>query len=179
MPAHAQGQTADFRQAPGDERGQRVTAESQAVAYAGTDCDHVFHRPTHLDAHRVRAGIEAKCRTGKRTLNGLGQVAALATLAELPYYRANFKKIIATSEKLSRDLRALGFEVLPSQTNFILVRPPRFSAETWLQKLREQKVLVRWFKSPQVRDYLRITIGTPDEAATLLKAARQILDSNV
>jgi histidinol-phosphate aminotransferase len=108
-------------------------------------------------------------------VNGLGQVAALATLADLPRYRANFRKIIATREKLSRELGALGFQVFPSQTNFILVRPPKYSAQAWLQKLRNRKILVRWFGDPAVRDYLRITIGTPAEAAALVKAASAIL----
>ena len=108
-------------------------------------------------------------------VNGLGQVAALATLDELPYYRANFSKIIATRQRLSRELTALGFKVLPSQTNFILARPPGFSAEAWLEKLRRRKILVRWFKYPEVRDYLRITIGTPEEARTLVRAATKIV----
>jgi len=108
-------------------------------------------------------------------VNGLGQVAALATLEDLSYYRANFRKIIETREKLSRELQKLGFEVLPSQTNFILARPPRFPAEAWLQKLRDRKVLVRWFKDPNVRDYLRITIGTSVQTNTLLTATRDIL----
>ena len=93
-------------------------------------------------------------------VNGLGQIAAEATLDDLAYYRANFRKIIATRERLSRELTKLGFRVLPSQTNFILVRPPRFPAKDWLQKLRDRKILVRWFSAPEVRDYLRITIGT-------------------
>ncbi len=108
-------------------------------------------------------------------VNGLGQVAALATLDNLPHYRANFRRIIATRDRLSRELGALGFRVFPSQTNFILVRPPRFPARTWLQKLRDRKVLVRWFSDPLVSDYLRITIGTPEEAAALVKAAKAIL----
>jgi histidinol-phosphate aminotransferase len=108
-------------------------------------------------------------------VNGLGQIAALATLEDLPYYRANFREIIVTREKLSRELAWLGFRVHASHTNFILVQPPRFSAERWLQKLRDRKLLVRWFDHPTVRDYLRITIGTPPEAAALVKAARSIL----
>jgi histidinol-phosphate aminotransferase len=108
-------------------------------------------------------------------VNGLGQVAALATLDDLPRYRANFRKIITTRERLSRELAALGFRVFPSQTNFILVHPPKYSARNWLQKLRHQKILVRWFSDPVVQDYLRITIGTPEEAAALVKAARGIL----
>jgi histidinol-phosphate aminotransferase len=128
-------------------------------------------------------------------VNGLGQVAAVATLEDLKYYRANFRKIISTREELSRALTLLGFRVLPSQTNFILAKPPgkvlpasrrkqagrrqdaggTLTAKDWLQKLREKKILVRWFNYPEVRDYLRITIGTPQEAQALVKAAKAIL----
>jgi histidinol-phosphate aminotransferase len=108
-------------------------------------------------------------------VNGLGQIAAEATLNDLKYYRANFRKIISAREWLSCELTKLEFGVFPSQTNFILVKPPRFSAKLWLQKLRERKILVRWFNAPKVKDYLRITIGTPAEAEALVQAARKIL----
>lgn len=108
-------------------------------------------------------------------VNGLGQIAAVATLANLPYYRANFRRVIRTRNGLARALDAAGFDVLPSQTNFLLVRPPRFPAKAWLEKLRERKILVRWFSAPDVRDYLRITIGTDQEIAKLLTAVHEIL----
>jgi histidinol-phosphate aminotransferase len=108
-------------------------------------------------------------------VNGLGQIAATATLDDLKYYRANFKKIIATREWLGPELTKLGFRVLPSQTNFILAKPPLFPAEDWSQKLRDKKILVRWFSAPEAKDYLRITIGTPTAAAALAKAVRGIL----
>lgn len=109
-------------------------------------------------------------------VNGLGQIAAEATLDDLDYYRVNFQKIIATREWLGRELAELDFRVLPSRTNFILARPPVFSAEDWLQKLRERKILVRRFNSPaEVKDFLRITIGTQEEEEALMKAARAIL----
>jgi histidinol-phosphate aminotransferase len=110
-------------------------------------------------------------------VNGLGQVAALATLGDLSYYRANFRRIIQTREYLTLELGKLGFFVYPSQTNFILVRPPNFPAKEWLDLLRTRKILVRWFDQSSVRDYLRITIGTPSEADALLRAARSILRS--
>jgi histidinol-phosphate aminotransferase len=105
-------------------------------------------------------------------VNGLGQVAAAATLEDLPYYRANFRRIIATREQLSRELGELGFKVLPSQTNFILARPPTSSAENWLQKLRARKILVRWFDQSVIRQYLRITIGTQRETVALVQAVK-------
>jgi len=110
-------------------------------------------------------------------VNGLGQVAAVATLEDLKYYRANFRKIVATREELSRSLTLLGFRVLPSQTNFILAKPPggALTAKDWLQKLREKKILVRWFSQPEIKDYLRITIGTPQEAKALVRAVKAVL----
>jgi histidinol-phosphate aminotransferase len=108
-------------------------------------------------------------------VNGLGQVAALATLTDLGYYRRNFRRIIATRDRISMELAALGFNVLPSQTNFIFVRPPVLSACVWLERLREQKVLVRWFDQPGIRDGLRISIGTDVEMDILLRAVKRIL----
>jgi histidinol-phosphate aminotransferase len=108
-------------------------------------------------------------------VNGLGQVAALAILDELDYYRANFRRIIATREGLTHELAALGFDVLPSQANFILVRPPCFPAGVWLAKLRSRRILVRWFSHPTVRDFLRITIGTDAEMGALLRVCKAVL----
>ena len=110
-------------------------------------------------------------------VNGLGQVAALATLDDLEYYRANFRRVRATRAWLSLELDRLGFEVFPSQTNFLLVRPPRFSAREWLEALRARKLLVRWFSAPEVSAYLRITVGTDAEARALVRAARAVLGS--
>jgi histidinol-phosphate aminotransferase len=107
-------------------------------------------------------------------VNGLGQVAALATLNDLPHYRSHFRRIIATRDLVTAELTGLGWAVLPSQTNFILARPPLFPAEEWLAKLRAKKLLVRWFKYPAVRDYLRITIGSEAEMNTFVRTARTL-----
>ena len=108
-------------------------------------------------------------------VNGLGQIAALATLDHLPYYRTNFARVIRTREALGRTLTEYGFDVLPSQTNFLLVRPPAFPAKVWLERLRAQKILVRWFDAPGIQDYLRISIGTDRETQSLVRAVRRIL----
>jgi histidinol-phosphate aminotransferase len=112
-------------------------------------------------------------------VNGLGQIAALATLDEMPYYRRRIRQVVRTREAMARALGKLGFDVLPSQTNFLLVRPPRFPAETWLARLRARKILVRWFTAPDVREYLRISVGTDADARALIAAARAILRQNL
>ncbi|MHB8520557.1 MAG: pyridoxal phosphate-dependent aminotransferase [Limisphaerales bacterium] len=111
-------------------------------------------------------------------VNGLGQAAASATLGDLAWYRNNFRRILATRARLSRELAGLGFEVFPSRTNFVLARPPGFPARGWLEQLRARKILVRWFDLPKVNDCLRITIGTDAEIDALLNAVRSILKSS-
>ena len=108
-------------------------------------------------------------------VNGLGQVAAIATLENLDYYRANFARIIATRESLTRELTSLGFTVLPSETNFLMAAPPKLPAGEWLGLLRKRKILVRWFNQAPIQNFLRITIGTTREAGLLVRAAKEIL----
>lgn len=133
-----------------------------------------FQRVGYFIGHRDLIAALDKMRDSYN-VNGLGQIAAVATLDDLPHYRANFRRIMGTREVLTCELAELGFVVLPSQTNFILARPPKFPAKDWLQKLRDRKILVRWFSAPEVCDYLRITIGTDAEAAALVEAARKVL----
>ncbi len=133
-----------------------------------------FQRVGYFVGHEQLIAALHKIRDSYN-VNGLGQVAALATLDHLAYYRTKSRAIVSTRAKLTRQLTEIGFQVLPSQTNFVLARPPRFPAHAWLGKLRERKILVRWFDYPEVRDYLRITIGTPMEIAALVKAAKAIL----
>ena len=108
-------------------------------------------------------------------VNGLGQVAALATLKDLSYYRKNFRLIKKMRKLVTKELQSLGFEVFQSSVNFILVKPPECKARIWFEKLREQNVLVRWFANAEVKDWLRITIGNELEMKALLRAANQII----
>jgi histidinol-phosphate aminotransferase len=133
-----------------------------------------FQRVGYFIGHRELIAALQKIRDSYN-VNGLGQIAAEATLDDLAYYRANFRRIRATREWLNRELTKLGFRVLPSQTNFILVRPPMFSAQVWLERLRHRKILVRWFNQPEVKEYLRITVGLPTEVRTLVRAVKAIL----
>ncbi len=133
-----------------------------------------FQRVGYFVAHPQLIEALDKMRDSYN-VNGLGQIAALATLEDLPYYQRNFERVIATREWLTKALGETGFEVFPSSTNFILTRPPIFPAQQWLDKLRVRKILVRWFSHPEVREYLRITVGTQAQAEALLRTVRRIL----
>jgi histidinol-phosphate aminotransferase len=132
-----------------------------------------FQRIGYCAGHPELIGALDKIRDSYN-VNGLGQIAAAATLENLAYYQKNFARIRATRERLTRELGKLRFQVIPSQTNFILAKPPGPPAEQWLERLRDRKILVRWFNQPETREYLRVTIGTEQETATLLKAVKEL-----
>lgn len=134
-----------------------------------------FLRVGYVVGHRDLIAALDKIRDSYN-VNGLGQIAAAAALDDRSYYRENVRRIVRTRTRVARELAALGFEVLPSETNFVLVRPPAFSAQSWLVRLRRRRILVRWFDAPDVREYLRITIGTDREMRALVRAVRAILE---
>jgi histidinol-phosphate aminotransferase len=105
-------------------------------------------------------------------VNGLAQIAASATLKSLSYYQRNFRRVTESRSRVAQALTGLGWTVLPSQTNFILARPAGPPAHQWLEDLRQKKILVRWFASPNLESFLRITIGSESEMDTLLKTIR-------
>ena len=78
--------------------------------------------------------------------------------------RERCRAVIATRDTLTADLCNLGFEVLPSAANFIFARHPQRDAAELAKALREESIIVRHFKLPRIDQFLRITIGTPEES---------------
>jgi histidinol-phosphate aminotransferase len=78
---------------------------------------------------------------------------------------------------LTRELMGLGLKVIPSQTNFVLVKfsDPDKSAEAAAYALRLRGTVLRRFALPAFRDYLRITIGLPDEVRTAVCQIKDFL----
>jgi histidinol-phosphate aminotransferase len=103
-------------------------------------------------------------------LNRLSLVAATAALYDLPWMARNVRRIQRSRRKLSAGVEKLGFHVLPSQSNFVLARKPDENLKEVYEGLKRQKILVRYFDAPGLRDCLRITVGTSREIAILLRA---------
>ena len=83
--------------------------------------------------------------------------------------------VVATRERTREALLRMGMEVLPSRTNFLLVRHPRVSGEEMQRRLRERDIIVRRFSKPRIRDYLRISIGTDEAMDAVLAVYRESL----
>ncbi|NLL55193.1 MAG: aminotransferase class I/II-fold pyridoxal phosphate-dependent enzyme, partial [Clostridiales bacterium] len=69
----------------------------------------------------------------------------------------------------------LGFECMPSKTNFLFARHPLMEGAALYQALRERGVLVRHFDQPRIRDYNRITVGTREQMQILLGILEEML----
>lgn len=85
------------------------------------------------------------------------------------YKNACIAKIKASRKKLAIELKELGFRVWDSQTNFLLVQPRKGNAEELSQRLKEHKILVRYFKQPRLDDKLRITVGNDEQNRILVE----------
>lgn len=105
----------------------------------------------------------------------LTQVLGKAALQDRDYMVANARRICLTRDRVVQDLVKLGFAVLPSQTNFILARPPMPAADMFAA-LRQRGFLVRYFRHERICDYIRITIGTDTDMDAFVAAVAAILD---
>jgi histidinol-phosphate aminotransferase len=97
-------------------------------------------------------------------------VAATAALADQEHARGTWKAIVTERARLSSELAARGWDVIPSQTNFVFARPPGGNAGEVYRALKAKGILVRYFDKPGLADRLRITVGRPDETDALLGA---------
>ncbi|MDR2079344.1 MAG: histidinol-phosphate transaminase [Treponema sp.] len=114
-------------------------------------------------------------------LDRLAQAGAAAALKDSSYYERITQKIIATRERTAAAFSALGFTVIPSQTNFLFVSPPGKTGVSrgaaFFAALRERGILVRYFDKPRIADFLRISIGTDEDMAVLLKVCGELVSS--
>ncbi|KFE54286.1 histidinol-phosphate transaminase [Pseudomonas syringae] len=101
-------------------------------------------------------------------LDRLAIVGAAAAFEDREHFDVTRKAVIASREALTLELQAKGFEVLPSAANFIFARHPQHDAAGIAAKLREQGVIVRHFKQERIAQFLRISIGTPEQNQALL-----------
>ena len=109
-------------------------------------------------------------------VNRLTAAAAVACLKRDEYNRKNCETIMQTRSHCERELRALGFEMTTSRTNFFFARHPDIPGETLYRELKNRGILVRHFSQERIRDYNRITVGTPEQMEKLTEAIRQILE---
>ena len=116
-----------------------------------------------------------KYSTNPYNINRLSMIAGCRAIDDNRYYMNNCKLIARTRRRVTEELRAMGFEVLDSCSNFIFARTPEISGEKLYLELKSRGVLVRHFGTERIKEFNRITIGTDDEMNVFLRATRDIL----
>ncbi|WP_298184035.1 histidinol-phosphate transaminase [uncultured Pseudomonas sp.] len=103
-------------------------------------------------------------------LDRMAIAGAAAAFEDKAYFQETCQRVIDSRDAVVGGLEKLGFAVLPSAANFVFARHPDKDAATLAAGLREQGVIVRHFKQPRIAQFLRITIGTPEQNQALLDA---------
>jgi len=101
-----------------------------------------------------------------------------ATVDADGYYQERCRDIIRTREWTAKALEALGFGVLPSQTNFLFAKTEKMDGGALYLALKKKGILVRHFTDPRIAQYNRITIGTPEQMEVFLNAVKEVLYEN-
>lgn len=108
------------------------------------------------------------------TLDRLALAGAVEAINDETYFQATRNKVIQTRERVTDELRKIGFKVVPSLTNFIFISHPTIKAGDLFLKLKEEAILVRYFNQPRIDNYLRVSIGSDIEMDRFLEAVRKI-----
>ena len=116
-----------------------------------------------------------KYSTNPYNINRLTMVAAAAAVDSNDYYVNNCRTIAENRRYTVERLDALGFETLPSLANFIFTRSPQVDGTTLYTRLKAKGVLVRHWDREEIRDWLRITIGSREQMDVLLEKVQEIL----
>ena len=108
-------------------------------------------------------------------LDRLAEAGATAAIEDEEWFETTRTRVMSSRERVSGGLCQRGFEVLPSEANFVFARHPGHDGAGLARALRERSILVRHFAKPRISDFLRISIGTEEECDRLIEAIEDIV----
>ena len=117
-------------------------------------------------------------------VDAIAQAVALAAVKDQKWMKANVAKVVKTRRWFTAELERRGWDVLPSESNFVFAKPPAErgsgllsasrKASSIFAALRARNIFVRYFRGPKTGDRLRVTIGTDVQMKKLLKALDEL-----
>ena len=119
-----------------------------------------------------------KYSTNPYNLDRLTLRLGVATVEAEDYYREKCAAICRTRQWTAGQLEALGFQVLPSLTNFLFAKTEAMDGQALYQALKRRGILVRHFSNPRICQYNRITIGTQAQMEQLVQTLKEVLYEN-
>lgn len=110
------------------------------------------------------------------TVDMLSLEAGTAAMEDTEYFYKTVDMIIKTRTRLTKEMRALGFEVIDSSTNFIMATHNDYDMKDMFEYLKSKNIFIRYFNQPRINKYVRITVGTDEETDKLLAGIKEFLD---
>lgn len=110
-------------------------------------------------------------------LNRLSILAAAEAIRDREYFQMTRSKIMATRQRFTGELEKLGFTVLPSKANFVFAKSGTLSGKAYFEGLRRHNIIVRHFDKPEIRDFVRITIGKDEDMDELIRVTGELLET--
>jgi histidinol-phosphate aminotransferase len=147
-----------------------VQTLSKSRALAGLRIGLAFGSPELIE------GLERiKDSFNSYPLDVVAQRAAVEAYRDKAWFAECCGAVIQSRETLSQELAALDFEVLPSSANFLFAKHVSIPGKRIFEALRGQGIIVRRWDKPRIQEYLRISVGTPQQCARLIEALRSLL----
>ena len=109
-------------------------------------------------------------------INRLTLKAGQAALEDTAYFEKTRAAIMDTRAWTMQQLTDRGFTVLDSRANFVFASTNRINGGVLYKELKKKGILVRHFDAPRIENWLRITIGTPEQMQALMDAVDKILE---
>ena len=121
------------------------------------------------DMNRLRNSLNPYC------INSMTMQAGIGALLDRSYFESCLKRIGAIREDAAERLRAAGFTVTPSTTNFLFVKHPAYPGKEIYEDLKKKNILIRHFNTPRLKEWARISIGSEEEMEVLLETLLGLL----
>lgn len=109
------------------------------------------------------------------TIDSLSIAMGVEAMNDTEYFYKTIDKIKATRQRVTDELKALGFDVLDSQTNFIMATHKDYDIKEMFEYLKANKIFIRYFNQPRINKYVRITIGTDEEMNKFLQGVKNFI----
>ena len=140
---------------------------SKGYSLAGIRFGYAIARPTLIEGlMKVKDSYN---------VDAVAIAVAAAAIEDQDYFKQCVDKVRTERARLTEKLRKMGFDEVPSHSNFVLGKCKSGDAAHIYQQLEKQNIYVRYFPYPGLEDKLRITIGTAEQNDRLLSALKEIL----
>lgn len=123
----------------------------------------------------ISALYAAKDSYNSYPMDSVAIEAGIASVKDEEYFRATLRKVIATRDRLTKELRSMGFELPDSCANFVFAEHKDYRAKDICEYLKTRDIYVRYFSKARIDNRLRITIGTDEEIDALVAALKDYI----